>query len=82
MAFTEQQKLQIGMVIMEWMGDVFYEPWEWGDEPPEGFEVWDEVAIVRWTTRRALDAAEGAIEAIEKFAGPLRARKDWRPPRP
>lgn len=79
MNFTQQQKIQIGLTIMEWMGDVFYEPWEYDAEPPEGFDSWTAEAVQHWNENRALDAAEGAIQAIEKIVG--RGLRGWRPPR-
>ncbi len=59
---TRRQKIALGHAIMNQMGDIFYEPWDYAEnEPPEGFDAWTDAAIAHVINERAVEAAEGAL---------------------
>lgn len=61
-------KLELGAEILNSLGDIFYQPWEFKDMEslPEGFTEWTSDAIDAWWNENSLEAAETALGWLEK----------------
>lgn len=51
----------LGACILVSLGDIFYQPWDYNDPPPEGFSEWTEDAIRAWWDARNEEAGKAAL---------------------